>query len=494
LSFGQPLPSFNDKSNIQNGKVESMKPKANSTGIAIAFAALLFSTCMMTGALCQVPSHRLEPGESWKTEMTGGETPKPIDDTTLSHWWTVFGDPELSSLEERALKANLSLRTAEANILQARANRLSASSSSIPSVSVSGSGTGSRASTRSGGQAGQSYSAGLDASWEPDFYGKQHMNVRAYDADIQAAQESLRNTMVSLTAELALDYVNVRSYQAQLQVARENLVTYKDTYESTLAKQQSGLSSELDVQQALETVQSTEASIPTFETNLRQAANAIAVLLNELPGAIDAELAQVTPIPQIPSEVAVGIPADLLRRRPDVRTAERQLAAQSLRVGVAKANLYPTFTLSGSFLFSATNILNLLTPATMASSVVGSVQQSIVNRRQLKGQLKLQDALLDQYEVAYESSVLGAIQDVENSLQAFGAEQVRRKSLAGAALSAKNAALMSRELYGAGLKDFLNVLDSDRSALSLQNSLVQSDASVATDLIQLYKALGGGWQ
>jgi len=472
-----------------------MKPKANSKSIAIAFAALLLSTCTVTQARCQVQApHRPEPGESWKTAMAGGETPRPVDDATLSHWWSVFGDPELSSLEDRALKANLSLRTAEANIVQARANRYSASGNLLPSVSIGASGTGSRASTRNGGQVGQSYSADLDASWEPDFFGKLHKNVRAYDADIQAAQENLRNTMVSLTAEVALDYVSLRLYQAQLQVARENLVTYRDTYESTLAKQLSGLSSALDVQQALETVQSTEASIPTLETNLKQTANAIAVLIAERPGAVDAELAQVTPIPIIPPEVAVGIPADLLRRRPDVKIAERQLAAQALRVGVAKADLYPSFTLSGSFLFGAKNILNLLTPATMASSVIGSVQQSILNRRQLKGQLKLQSALLDQYELSYDSSILAAIQDVENSLQAFSAEQERRKSLAGAALSARNAAAMSRELYGAGLRDFLNVLDSDRSALNLQNSLVQSDATVATDLIQLYKALGGGWQ
>ena len=189
----------------------------------------------------------------------------------------------------------------------------------------------------------------------------------------------------------------------------------------------------------------------------------------------------------------MGIPGDLVRRRPDVRSAERQVVAQSLRVGVAKANLYPTFTLSGSFLFSAQNILNVLTPASIGSTIAGSISQTILNRRSLKGNLKLQNALLDQYEIAYDNTLLGAVKDVENSLLSFGKDQSRRTSLASASQSAEQAAEMSRELYSSGLKDFLTVLDSERTLLNVQNNLVQSDATVDTDLIQLYKALGGGW-
>jgi outer membrane protein TolC len=168
--------------------------------------------------------------------------------------------------------------------------------------------------------------------------------------------------------------------------------------------------------------------------------------------------------------------------------------AQSLRVGVAKANLYPSFTLSGTFLFSAQNILNVLTPASLASSVAGSISQTILNRRSLRAQVKLQNALLDQYEISYDSTLLGAVKDVENSLLAFGQDQAKRKSLASAALSSEQAADMSRELYASGLKDFLTVLDSERTMLTVENNLVQTDAAVDTDLIQLYKALGGGWK
>jgi NodT family efflux transporter outer membrane factor (OMF) lipoprotein len=471
-----------------------MQLRTNYCTTVIVLGAILGFAFVATAADCQSIPSQLAAEQNWKTAPVGGEVARPADEVTLAHWWTVFNDPTLTSLEERALKSNLDLRTALSSIEQARANRLSASGSLLPSVSVTGTASGSRASSRSGGQVSNSNSAEIDASWEPDFFGAVRKNVAAYDADIQTAQETLRNTMVTLSAEVALDYVNLRSYQSQIAVTQSNLAKYRETYEMTLAKRESGLSTDLDVAQALETVQSTEATIPTLEIDLQQTKNALAILLAQRPGSLDSELSEVKPIPVIPAEVAVGIPGDLVRRRPDVRSAERKVVAQSLRVGVAKANLYPTFTLSGTFLFSAKNILNVLTPASLGSTVAGSISQTIVNRRSLKAQVKLQNALLDQYEISYDSTLLGAVKDVENSLLAFGQDQVRRKSLASAAQSAEQAAEISRELYASGLKDFLTVLDSERTLLTVQNNLVQSDATVNTDLIQLYKALGGGWK
>ena len=471
-----------------------MQLRTNYCTTVIVLGAILGFAFVATAADCQSIQSQLAAEHNWKTAPAGGEVARPADEVTLAHWWTVFNDPTLTSLEERALKSNLDLRTALSSIEQARANRLSASGSLLPSVSVTGTASGSRASSRSGGQVSNSNSAEIDASWEPDFFGAVRKNVAAYDADIQTAQETLRNTMVTLSAEVALDYVNLRSYQSQIAVTQSNLAKYRETYEMTLAKRESGLSTDLDVAQALETVQSTEATIPTLEIDLQQTKNALAILLAQRPGSLDSELSEVKPIPVIPAEVAVGIPGDLVRRRPDVRSAERKVVAQSLRVGVAKANLYPTFTLSGTFLFSAKNILNVLTPASLGSTVAGSISQTIVNRRSLKAQVKLQNALLDQYEISYDSTLLGAVKDVENSLLAFGQDQVRRKSLASAAQSAEQAAEISRELYASGLKDFLTVLDSERTLLTVQNNLVQSDATVNTDLIQLYKALGGGWK
>ena len=463
--------------------------------------------CMLLGvasvvplADCQSIQTQVSGTHDWSTTLAGGEILGPVDEAALSQWWTVFNDPILTSLEERALKSNLDLRTALSNIEQARANRLSASGSSLPSVTVMGSSTGNRSSNwltaanSSGGSLTAANSAELQASWEPDFFGAIRKNVASHDASIQAAQEGLRNTMVTLTAELATDYINLRSYQAQLAVTQSNLVKYRETYEMTLEKRRSGLAADLDVAQALETVQSTEATVPVLETSIQQTMNAMAILLALRPGALDAELAESKPIPVVSAEVAVGIPADLLRRRPDVKQAERQVAAQALQAGVAKASLYPTFSLTATFLTSVENLLNVFSPAGIGSAVAGSVEQTILNRRALHAQVKLQNALLDQYEVAYDSTLLGAVKDVENSLYAFGKDQVKRKSLADAADSAEQAAEMSRELYASGKEGFLTVEDSERNVLSAQNSLVQANATVDTDLIALYKAMGGGWK
>ena len=460
----------------------------------IAICMLLGVASLVTLADCQSIQSQVSGAHNWSTTLAGGEAASPVDEAALSQWWTVFSDPILTSLEERALKSNLDLRTSLSRIEQARANRLSASGSLLPSATFTGSSSGGRASSRDGGDITHSNTAEFDVSWEPDFFRGLHKNVAAYDADIQTAQEDLRNTMVTLTAEVALDYVSLRSYQAQISVTQSNLAKYRDTYEMTVAKRESGLASDLDVQQALENVQSTEATIPTLETNLQQAKNALAILLAERPGALNAELSDVKPIPVVPSEVATGIPGDLVRRRPDVKSAERQVAAQMLRVGVARANLFPTFTLSGAFTFSAQNIFNVLTPASLGTTVLGGVEQAILNRRSLKAQVKLQNALLDQYEASYDSTLLGAVRDVENSLEAFGQDQIRRKSLAAASVSAEQSAAMARELYASGLKDFLTVLDSERTMLTVQNNLVQTDAAVDSDLIQIYKAMGGGWQ
>jgi NodT family efflux transporter outer membrane factor (OMF) lipoprotein len=292
---------------------------------------------------------------------------------------------------------------------------------------------------------------------------------------------------------VALNYVDVRNYQSQLAITEANLESQQGTYDLTVARYQSGLATELDAEQARLTVESTRAGIPSLETSLQKAANNIAVLLGERPGTVDAELAAVKPVPVVPAEIAVGVPADLLRRRPDIRSAERQVAAQSARVGVAMTDLNPTFTLSGNFGLNSATILNLVTPSALVSSLAGSFQHTVFNRQQIREQIKVQDAVLDQDLASYESTVLAAMQDVEDALHAFGKEQVRRKSLAEATEAAERAVTMSRNLYAAGLKDFLTVLDAQRSLLTLQNELAQSDATITADLIRLYKALGGGW-
>lgn len=472
-----------------------MKRKTIQTAGALMGACLLLAGCANKRMQYHAPAApQLAQAGTWNTTPAGGAKASPADDKTLASWWSTLGDPVLTALEERAVQGNLDVRQAEMKIRQARAQREGARADLYPTVTASGSATGSRSSTRyGGGELGQSYSAGVSASWEPDFFNRIRGTVAAYTADVEAAQEDLRNVLVSLTAEVALNYVDVRSYQSQLAITKANLAAQEETHRLTVAKHESGLATELDVQQAALSVESTRAGIPTLETGLQKASNAISVLVGERPGAVDALLAEMKPVPVIPAEVAVGLPADLVRRRPDIRSAERQVAAQSARAGVAAANLYPSFALSGLLSFSSIDIVNLITPATLAGSLAGSVQQTILNRRKLRAQLNLQDVLLEQYETAYEGTVLGAMQDVEDALKAFANEQTRRKSLADAAAAAERAAALSRNLYNSGLKDFLTVLDAQRSLLSLQNQLAQSDATITANLIRLYKALGGGW-
>jgi NodT family efflux transporter outer membrane factor (OMF) lipoprotein len=470
------------------------RPAIHSSAAALAaLSILLLAGCAARLKYKPPISPQLAQAGQWNTPLAGGTAAKPADDETLSHWWATLGDPVLTSLEERAVQGNLDLRKAEAKVRQARAQRNAVQTERTPTVIASGGPTGSRTSTQTGGQLAQLHAAALDASWEPDFFGRIRGSIEAYSADLGAAQEDLRDVLVSLTAEVALNYVDVRNYQSQLAITEANLESQQGTYDLTVARYQSGLATELDAEQARLTVESTRAGIPSLETSLQKAANNIAVLLGERPGTVDAELAAVKPVPVVPAEIAVGVPADLLRRRPDIRSAERQVAAQSARVGVAMTDLNPTFTLSGNFGLNSATILNLITPSALVSSLAGSFQHTVFNRQQIREQIKVQDAVLDQDLASYESTVLAAMQDVEDALHAFGKEQVRRKSLAEATEAAERAVTMSRNLYAAGLKDFLTVLDAQRSLLTLQNELAQSDATITADLIRLYKALGGGW-
>ncbi len=465
----------------------------SSVAALAALPALLLAGCAARLPYKAPVSSPLSKTDQWKTPPGGGAVAKPADDATLSRWWSALDDPILTSLEERAIRGNLDLRKAEARIRQARAQRNAVATEKNPTVTAGGAATVSRTSTRAGGDLGQAYTDALDASWELDFFGRIRGSIDAYSADLAAAQEDLRDTLVALTAEVALNYVDVRSYQSQIAITQANLAAQQETYELTVARYESGLATELDAEQARLTVESTRAGIPSLEIARETAANNIAVLLGEKPGAVDAELAAVQPVPKVPAEIAVGMPADLLRRRPDIRSAERQVAAQTARVGVAAADLKPTFSLSGNFGLNSTTLLNLVTPSVLASSLAGSFQHTVFNRGKIREQINVQNAVLDQDVAAYESTVLAAIQDVENALNSFAREQVRRKSLAEAETAAERAAAMSRTLYLAGLKDFLTVLDAQRSLLTLQNQLAQSDAAITADLIRLYKALGGGW-
>jgi NodT family efflux transporter outer membrane factor (OMF) lipoprotein len=339
--------------------------------------------------------------------------------------------------------------------------------------------------------------ANFDSSWELDIFGGTRRSIEAANADLQAVQEDLQDVLVSLVAELALNYIETRTYQARLTAAQANLESQAETYQLTDWLSQAGLSDELAVQQALYNLENTRSQIPTLRAGLQQAMNRIAVLLGEKPGAIHKELAAQGPIPVPPLKIVVGVPADLLRRRPDVRRAERELAAQTARIGVATAELYPRFRLSGSIGLDALSFDNLLrglsTSDDWTLSGGPAVSWRVFDAGAIRRNIEVQSALQEQALIQYEAAILGALEDVENALVSYVEEQQRKDRLLEATKAAEKAAELAQYNYQAGRTDFSSVLDAQRSLLSFQDQLVQSDGTVTSNLIRLYKALGGGW-
>ena len=430
--------------------------------------------------------------DAWYASLPG-ESPAKGKAEDLSAWWKTLNDPLLSSLIDRAVAGNLDLKKARTRVWEARARRAIAQADFFPTADGAGSATWSHFSAdRGSGETSNLYTAGIDAGWELDIFGGLRRSLEAADADWQAAGENLRNVLVTLLAEVALNYIDVRTAQIQIAVAEENLEAQNETYRLTQWRYEAGLSDELAVQQARYGLENTRSLIPALRTKLEGALNRIAVLLGEQPGRVHPELKKREPLPVPSLNVAVGVPADLLRRRPDVRQAERQLAAQTARVGVATADLYPKFTLNGSIGLEALSLGNL---SSAIWSLAGGpkITWAIFKGGAIRQNIEVQSALQEQYLLAYESTVLTALEEVENALVAFAEVQQRRQSLHEATEAARQAVGLARQKFEAGLTDFNNVLDGQRSLFSFQEQLAQSEGAIASNLVRLYKALGGGW-
>lgn len=432
--------------------------------------------------------------EQWHTGLKGGlnaETPSP---QTLTQWWTVLNDPVLSSLIERAMAGNLSLKEAQARIQQARAIRGINRADHYPTVNASASGTKSRSSEHAGtGIEQELYDTGFDAVWELDIFGGTRRSVEAAQANLDATRLSLQDTLVSLVAEVGRTYIEARTLQTRLDVANANLKAQEETLNITKSRFKAGLSSELPVQQSLYNLSSTRSNMPTLNTALEAAKNRLAVLMGQSPGEIHAELAEHRPIPVTPAEVAVGIPSDILRQRPDIRQAERKLAAQTARIGVAKSELFPKLRLTGSFGLQALETGDLFTSEARTYSYGPGITLPIFNAGAIRNNIALETARQQEVFHQYEATVLAALEEVENNLTAYAGEQVRRESLITAKEAANRAVGLAKNKYKAGLVDFSDVLEAQRSALSFEDELAQSDGNVTINLIRLYKSIGGGW-
>ncbi|HOP40873.1 MAG TPA: efflux transporter outer membrane subunit, partial [Geobacteraceae bacterium] len=401
-----------------------------------------------------------------------------------------LNDPVLSGLIDRAVAENLDLREAKSRLREARARRGISGADQFPTLDASGS----VSKSHSNEQDSKLYSIGFDAGWELDLFGGVRRSLEAADADLQASREDLRNALVSLTAEVALNYIELRMYQAKLATTEENLVLQQETHELAKWRYEAGLDDELAVHQARYSLENTRSELPTLRNALEESKNRIAVLLGKGPGTLHKELETQTPIPVIPPEIAVGIPADVLRRRPDVRKAERELAAQTARIGVATADLYPKFRLSGAIGLKSGESSSLFTSASQFWSIVPGISWNVFDAGAIRRNIEVQSALQEQYLNAYEAAVLNALEEVENALVAYAEEQNRLNSLNEAVQAAQSAVELSMNKYQAGMIDFTTLLDAQRSLLSYQNQLVQSNGTVASNLVRLYKVLGGGWE
>jgi multidrug efflux system outer membrane protein len=460
------------------------------SGIMIVLA---LSGCVTVGPDYVVPEVSLP--DRWTAETGPAPADKSTDAKTLSEWWVTLNDSELTSLIEHAIRGNLDLRKATARVREARARRGIANADLFPTFDAGGSANWSYSGKDMGtGKTSDLYSANFDAGWELDIFGSVRRSVEASQADLEASQEDLRDVLVSLLAEVALNYIEVRTYQDRLAVAGANLAVQEETYQLTLWRYQAGLSDELAVQQALYNLESTRSQIPTLHTAIEEAMNRIAVLLGEQPGKVHEELKNIVPIPSAPLKVVVGVPADVLRHRPDVRQAERELAAQTARIGVATADLYPKISLSGSIGLEALSLNGLFSSAAKNDTGGSLITWPIFRGGAIRQNIEVQSALQEQALIQYEAAVLSALEEVENALVAYAEEQVRRDVLREGEQAAQKAVDLAQHKYEAGLTDFNNVLDAQRSLLTFQDQLAQSKGTVTANLIRLYKALGGGWE
>jgi outer membrane protein, multidrug efflux system len=414
----------------------------------------------------------------------------------LAGWWRQFDDPLLDELIAAAMASSPELRTARARLRQSRANRNLAVANLFPSLGVSASATRSRTGRDAGGSdvAQTRYNAGLDAGWEVPIFGGLRDAAAGAAADAAAAAANLEAAQVTLSAEVALNYINLRTYQQRLRIARDNVASQEETLQITDWRAQAGLASSLDVEQARTNLEQTRASIPSLESGRAEAEHHLAVLTGQPPGALRARLATTQPLPVLSADIAVGIPADTLRRRPDVRAAELTLRAEIARTAERAADREPTLTLSGSLGWQAFDAAALGGTGSLVRSLVASLAANLFDGGRIRARFGVQDAVREQALVAYEKAILTALEDVENALVAYATGRERVATRQRAAEAARNAALLARTQYRAGLVDFQKVLDTDRTRLTADDTLATAQSDVLTATISLYKALGGGWR
>ncbi|HUI20644.1 MAG TPA: efflux transporter outer membrane subunit [Methylocella sp.] len=479
---------------------------------AAAFALLVLSGCASVGPDF-VPPDPMLPATSFfgkPQPATAQAASSPSDLPGLDpRWWAVFHDPILTSLAERVASANLDVRTATLRLAESRFDRGVTASAEYPSIN--GNASYQRELYSQNGVLSlikpfvpattpfvippiSIWQTGLDASWELDIWGRVRRQIETADAQVEATEEQRRDALVSSLAELARDYIELRGVQAQIAIAKANLASSSDILQLTKTRAEKGLTTGLDVQNAAAQVDSIRATLPTLEDQESTQINALSLLLDEPPGALREELARAKPIPPTPPRVPLGLPSELARRRPDIRQAEAQLHAATATIGVAVASFYPSVTLSGNIELNALDLRNLWKGSSLQYVFGPTISLPIFEGGRLTSTLELREAQQQEAAIAYHKTVLQAWHEVVNALVAYRTEQERREHLRAQTDHSRQALSLSRARYTNGVADFISVLDAERTVLAAELQYAQSTTTVSTNLVQLYKALGGGWE
>ncbi|MEM1362853.1 MAG: efflux transporter outer membrane subunit [Pseudomonadota bacterium] len=424
----------------------------------------------------------------------------------VADWWRTFDDSTLDALIAEAYAQNLSLQIAGARVRQARAQLGIAAGEVFPQQqSIGASNNNQRVSENLQVVSDierftdlntnfTTNTIGLDAAWEIDVWGGLRRNVQSASANLTAQIANYDDVLVSVSGEVASVYINIRALQEAIAITQQNIAVQEEGLRLTTLRFNNGVTTELDVEQATALLNETQALIPSLQTDLQQSKNALAVLLGQPPGTMEARLSRSGRIPRARMRVGVGIPAELLRRRPDIRAAEMEAAAQSAQIGVAINALYPQFTLAGSIGWQASNGRTLFSPQSLAGNFTPSVGWNFLNYGRIQANVEAQEAAFEELVANYQNTVLNAYAEAENAMVAYKGARAQVGFLVDAVAASEKASDIALQQYTDGIADYQRVLDAQRVLLSTQGKLVEARSAVSENLVTLYKALGGGWQ
>jgi multidrug efflux system outer membrane protein len=469
-------------------------------GAALAGRVTVIVVIAIAAALvgCAVGPNYVKPATPVAQEFVGARDGAYSTDDAQAKFWTQFNDPTLDRLVDEALNANHDLRIALGHLVEARAERHQAQFDLAPTVTASGGYTSERLSQAESLVGGplnaRFYDAGFDAYWELDFFGRIRRNLEAQSAQVSGAEASLRDAQVSVTAEVARTYFELRGEQTQLAVARRNVDNQRETLQLTQAQLNAGRGTEFDTSRAQAQLSTTLATIGPLEASTARSIHRLSVLTGREPNALEQLLAPTRELPALPQITAVGEPAGLLRRRPDIRVAERQLAAATALVGVAIGDLFPKVTFTGNFSYSATQPGYLGQSASRGYLIGPGISWAAFDLGRVRAEIAGSRARSDVALATYEQTVLRALEETENALVTHARTRDSLKDASDAAEASRTAARIARTRYEGGMVDFLEVLDAERTQLAAEDRLAQSRTDAATSLIAVYKSLGGGWE